>query len=62
MVSNKDPKKLAAEKAELDRLTKEFLDSGGVVTKYKYREMSETSFTPQQFNNSGPTSKGLIDK
>ena len=62
MVSNKDPQKLAAEKAELDRLTKEYLDKGGVVTKYKYREVSEVSYTPQQFNNAGPTSRGLIDK
>lgn len=58
----KDPKTLEAEKAERDRLTDEFLNKGGVITKYKYREMSDASFTPQQFNNSGPTSKGLIDK
>ena len=53
----KDPKTLEAEKAERDRLTNEFLNKGGVITKYKYREMSDASFTPQQFNNSGPTSK-----
>ena len=32
----KDPKTLEAEKAERDRLTNEFLNKGGVITKYKY--------------------------
>ncbi len=58
----KDPATLKAEKLERERLTQEYLDKGGVITKYKYREVSDVGFTNQQFNNSGPSSKGLIDK
>lgn len=58
----KDPATLKAEKDERERLTQEYLDKGGVITKYNYREVSDVGFTNQQFNNSGPSSKGLINK